>query len=512
MSKATALKKKKPLFEAGQDWTLELLEKTWIEIDRIAKEHLRLDYYKPQLEVISSEQMLDCYASTGLPIMYKHWSFGKEFLRNHKAYASGQMGLAYEIVINSDPCIAYLMEENNMTMQCLVMAHASAGHSAVFKGNKMFKQFTDASAIIDYLVFAKNYLLQCEEKYGQAEVESVLDSCHALMDYGVDRYTRRNKISAKEEERRAMERLEQQRIDFDPIWDKTVPKKQEEIDQFPKWPKDREDNILYFIEKYAPDLPSWKREVIRIIRKISQYFYPQAQTKVLNEGFATFTHWYIMEQMRKEGLITEGSYMEFMASHTGVVFQPDFDKRYFSGMNPYALGFAIFQDIVRICTDPTEEDRKWFPALIGRDWVDAIQDAMMNYKDDSFIQQFLSPKVIRDFGLFAVKDDGDLDYVEISAIHNDEGYINIRNALADSYNRGNWVPDIQVDEVNVLGDRTLYLVHTPYLNRPLHEGLAKETIAHVANLWEFDVVIETHTKEGVLEIEYLAHGTKRPRK
>lgn len=506
------VKKRKPLFDAGQDWSFELLEKTWIEIDRIAKTDLRLDYYKPQLEVISSEQMLDCYAATGLPIMYKHWSFGKEFLRNHKAYSTGQMGLAYEIVINSDPCIAYLMEENNMTMQCLVMAHASAGHSAVFKNNKMFKQFTDAGAIIDYLVFAKNYLAACEEKYGAAEVESVLDSCHALMDYGVDRYTRRGKLSASEEQKRALDRLEQERIDYDPIWDKVVPKKDEIESKDQKWPKDREDNILYFIEKYAPSLPSWKREVIRIIRKISQYFYPQSQTKVLNEGYATFTHYYIMEKMRAEGLITEGSYMEFIKSHTGVVFQPDFDSKYFSGLNPYALGFAIFMDIKRICEHPTEEDRRWFPNLVDTDWVAAQHDAMMNYKDDSFIQQFLSPKVIRDFRLFTVRDDDDNDFVEIASIHNDQGYIKVRNSLADSYNRANWVPDIQVDEVDVNGDRTLYLVHTPFLGRTLHEGLAKETIAHVANLWEFDVVVETQTDAGNLEIEYLAHGTKKDRK
>jgi stage V sporulation protein R len=507
--KAKLPKKKKPLFEAGQDWTFELLEKTWIEIDRIAKEDLKLDFYTPQMEVISSEQMIDAYASTGLPIMYKHWSFGKEFLRNFKSYQNGNMGLAYEIVINSDPCIAYLMEENNMTMQCLVMAHASAGHSAVFKNNMMFTQFTDAGAIIDYLLFAKNYIAKCEEKHGAAEVEAFLDSCHALMDYGVDRYTRQARMSSKDEEKRALDRFEQERVDYNPLWDKTVPKKKEDTEADDKWPAEREDNILYFIEKYAPDLPSWKREIIRIVRKISQYFYPQSSTKVLNEGFATFTHYYIMSKLYDEGLITSGSWLEFIASHTSVVFQPDFDKRYFSGINPYALGFAIFMDLKRICENPTDEDRHWFPSIAGTDWLPVLHDAMKNYKDESFVAQFMSPKVIRDFKFFSIKDEGPTDYVEISAIHNDQGYIDIRNALAASYNRANWVPDIEVDEVDVLGDRTLYLMHTPYMGRPLHEGLAKETIAHVANLWEFDVVIETCDTAGNVDIEYLARGPKK---
>lgn len=103
------------------------------------------------------------------------------------------MGLAYEIVINSDPCIAYLMEENTVTMQALVMAHACYGHNSFFKGNYLFQTWTDASSIIDYLLFAKNYIAECEQKFGVNEVEKLLDSCHALMNYGVDRYKRPEK-------------------------------------------------------------------------------------------------------------------------------------------------------------------------------------------------------------------------------------------------------------------------------------------------------------------------------
>ncbi len=505
--------KKKPslLFKSGSDWNFDLLEKTWKEIERIAVRDLKVTWYTPQIEVITAEQMIDAYASTGLPMMYKHWSFGKEFLSNDHAYKKGEMGLAYEIVINSAPCIAYLMEENNMTMQTLVMAHASVGHSAVFKNNIMFKQFTDATGIVDYLMFAKNYISKCEEKYGMDQVESFLDSCHALMDYGVDRYKVNRHISVVSEETKALQRFDDKLKNFDPIWDKVVPKKDQNEKAKFKFPQEKEDNILYFIEKYAPDLPSWKRELIRIVRKISQYFYPQAITKVLNEGYATFTHYYIMTKLNEEGLIDEGTMLEFYKSHSGVTYQPDFDKRYFSGMNPYALGFAIFMDIKRICENPTDEDKAWFPELIGVDWVDAVNDAMMNYKDDTFIAQFLSPKVIRDFKLFKITDDSDESYVEISAIHNEKGYKEIRTSLSNSYNRANWVPDIQVDEVDVLGDRTLYLVHEPYLGRMLNTELAEETIAHVANLWEFDVSLVTTMIDSdgdEFSEDFMAFGTK----
>ncbi len=141
---------------------------------------------------------MDAYASIGMPVYYHHWSFGKQFLATESRYKRGQMGLAYEIVINSDPCIAYLMEENTLPMQALVIAHAAYGHNSFFKGNHLFKQWTAANAIIDYLVFARNFIADCEERHGQDAVERLLDSCHALMNLGVDRYKRAPKLSLAE--------------------------------------------------------------------------------------------------------------------------------------------------------------------------------------------------------------------------------------------------------------------------------------------------------------------------
>ena len=147
----------------GPDWTFDLIEQYEYHIDRIAKD-FRLDIYPNQIEVITAEQMMDAYASIGMPINYTHWSFGKKFIQTEQQYRRGQMGLAYEIVINSNPCIAYLMEENTITMQALVMAHACYGHNSFFKGNYLFQTWTDADSIIDYLVFAKNYISKCEQK------------------------------------------------------------------------------------------------------------------------------------------------------------------------------------------------------------------------------------------------------------------------------------------------------------------------------------------------------------
>ena len=216
----TTKRAKTPLSD-GPDWTFDMLEQYESHIDRIAK-NFKLDTYPNQIEVITAEQMMDAYASIGMPINYAHWSFGKKFIQTEQNYRRGQMGLAYEIVINSDPCIAYLMEENTITMQALVMAHACYGHNSFFKGNYLFQTWTDASSIIDYLVFAKNYIAKCEQRYGTDEVESILDSCHALMNYGVDRYKRPQKISMQEEQARQEQREKYLQSQVNELW-RTLP-------------------------------------------------------------------------------------------------------------------------------------------------------------------------------------------------------------------------------------------------------------------------------------------------
>lgn len=478
----------------GPDWTFDLLERYHTEIKRVAK-NFRLDTYENQIEIITSEQMMDAYSSVGMPINYNHWSFGKKFIQTEQNYKHGQMGLAYEIVINSDPCIAYLMEENTITMQALVIAHACYGHNSFFKGNYLFRTWTDASSIIDYLLFAKNYITQCEEKYGIVEVEAILDSCHALMNYGVDRYKRPEKISIAEETIRQQEREAYLQSQVNELW-RTLPKAEiQEEDLLLRFPPEPEENILYFVEKNAPLLEPWQRELVRIVRKVSQYFYPQKQTQVMNEGWATFWHYTILNQLYDEGIVSERFILEFLHSHTGVIAQPSYNSKYYSGINPYALGFAMFCDIKRICEDPTDEDKEWFPDLAGSDWLDSVHFAMENFKDESFISQYLSPKLIREFKLFSISDDDHKNHIEVSAIHDDIGYRQIREKLASQYNLSNLEPNIQVFNVDVRGDRSLTLQHIPQNRVPLDPSY-HEVMKHLHRLWGFDVVLEELKETG----------------
>ena len=484
----------KPI-STSSEWTFELIEKYHQEISRIA-DNFGLDTYPVQLEIITAEQMMDAYASVGMPIGYTHWSFGKEFVNNEKRYKRGMMGLAYEIVINSNPCIAYLMEENSMTMQALVVAHAAYGHNSFFKNNYLFTTWTSADSIIDYLLFAKKYIAECEQRYGEDTVEAFLDSCHALKNFGVDRYKRPPRLSMQEEQNRQQEREDYLQSQVNELW-RTIPVRESETakTRHRRFPAEPQENILYFIEKNAPLLEPWQREIIRIVRKIAQYFYPQRQTQVMNEGWATFWHYTILNQLYDEGFVTDGFMVEFLQSHTNVISQPGFDSRYYSGINPYALGFAIMTDIRRICETPDEEDRHWFPDIAGSDWIKTMDFAMRNYKDESFIGQYLSPKVIRELKLFAILDDDSNRDIEVSAIHDDSGYQYIRQALSEQYNLSHLEPDIQVYDVDLKGDRSLSLKHTQHNRMPLDKS-ANEVMKHLARLWGFNVKLETHAEDG----------------
>ncbi|QPB83880.1 SpoVR family protein [Pseudoalteromonas rubra] len=478
----------------GPDWTFDLLEEYQAEIARVAA-HYRLDTYPNQIEVITAEQMMDAYSSVGMPIGYAHWSYGKKFIQTEQTYKRGQMGLAYEIVINSDPCIAYLMEENTMPMQALVMAHACYGHNSFFKGNYLFKTWTDASSIIDYLVFAKNYVAKCEQKYGIDEVENLLDSCHALMNYGVDRYKRPQQISMYEEQKRQKEREDYLQSQVNELW-RTIPQgKQQDEREDVKFPSEPQENILYFIEKNAPLLESWQREIIRIVRKVSQYFYPQRQTQVMNEGWATFWHYTILNHLYDEGKLSDAFMLEFLQSHTNVVYQPPYNSKFYSGINPYALGFNMMVDIRRICENPTDEDKYWFPEFAGKDWLDTLHFAMENFKDESFVSQFLSPKIMRDFKLFTIIDQEKSPHLEVGAIHDESGYQKVRNSLSAHYNLSNHEPNIQVYNVDIRGDRSLTLRYVPHNKVPLADS-KKEVIKHLYRLWGFPVKLEELQDDG----------------
>lgn len=505
MGTKTASKTSKPLFE-GSDWTFDQVKKVYDAVEEIGVGEMGLDIYPNVIEVITSEQMLDAYASIGLPRMYRHWSFGKHFVRDELHYRKGSRALAYELVINSDPCINYIMEENSMTMHTLVLAHAAMGHNHFFKNNYLFQEWTRADAILDYLDFAKSYVTKCEEVHGVNAVEQILDSAHALMQQGISRYPGANKTTslAKERERILARHLYEEQS-FNDLW-RTVPKPHvgeagdEEEGASPTGSPVRlpEENLLYFLEKTAPKLADWERELLRIVRNLATYFYPQRQTKVMNEGCATWTHFHILNRMYDKGLLTEGSMLEFLHSHSSVTMQPAWTDRRYSGMNPYALGFAMMRDIERMATDPTDEDKDWFPELAGcGDPIGVLKQVWAQFRDDSFILQYLSPKVIRDFRLFGIHDKSKRPHVFVSSIHNEQGYRSVRKALASQYDVSSIDPDLQIVDADLQGSRRLVVTHNVRNGVLLDRANCERTLYHLARLWGYRVkLIEVDSETG----------------
>jgi stage V sporulation protein R len=495
------------LFESAE-WSFDTLKRTYDAIEAIAVGEMGLDPYPNQIELISSEQMLDAYSSIGMPIFYHHWSFGKRFARDEKLYRKGYTGLAYEIVINSNPCISYIMEENSMTMQALVMAHAAFGHNHFFKNNYLFRDQTDADGILDYLNFARTYVSRCEERHGVEAVERILDAGHALMEQGVNRYGRRARASLDEERVRAEARQTHAQESYSDLW-RTLPPPVRGRNVTPLQTESPgpgmglpEENLLYFLEKFSPALKAWERELLRIVRNIAQYFYPQRQTKMMNEGCATWVHYKIMNRLYDLGMIGDGPMLEFIASHSAVVFQPDFDDRRYTGINPYALGFEMMRDIERIVIDPTDEDRAAMPEIAGSgDVMAVLRHAWANFRDDSFIAQYLSPHLIRKMRLFKLVDVAAEPAYKVAAIHDDRGYPDVRRALARQYDPGR-DPNIQVTSADLAGDRRLGLTHCLNNEIPLAESDARGVLSYVADLWGFDVELRGVNGDDVERYSY----------
>lgn len=234
------------------------------------------------------------------------------------------------------------------------------------------------------------------------------------------------------------------------------------------------------------------------MRVVAQYFYPQRQTKVMNEGCATAVHYAILQRLHETGQISDGAFFEFLHTHTNVVLQPEYDDPRYSGINPYALGFGILQDLRRICETPTDEDRRWFPDIAGNhDALGTWKTAWAEYRDESFILQFLSPRLMREWRLFSVLDDTHAETMLVDAIHDESGYREVRRALASQYDLARHEPDLQVVDVDLTGDRRLILEHRVVDGRLLEEQNTRMVLRHLANLWGYPLtLVENDARTG----------------
>lgn len=442
------------------DYSLKELEIWNEQIEKVARE-LGLDCYEQEFEIVSHEDMI-CYETyIGMPSHYNHWSYGKNYERTKTLNRYNLTGLPYEMVINSDPCIAYLMKDNTLLLQILTIAHVY-GHNDFFKNNRLFKHGTRADYTVEMF---KNHADRVREyladpSIGYARVEKILNAAHAIK-YQTLRVIGTKTLSEDEKRNRILERYQNATNDH-PLLE--YEKKPVEIPfDVKKIPVEPEEDLLLFLSRFGR-LREWEKDLIDIVRAETMYFIPQIETKIMNEGWASFCHYTILKKLE----LPQGMHMEFLKRHNQVI-------RPLEGrINPYYLGFKIFESLV----EKNNGDYK------------KIFEVREIERDQSFIRRYLTPELCNEMNLFEYVKSGN-EYI-ISEVSDEEGWRQVRDSLASSAGMGS-IPVIRAVEW-VQKDNTLFLDHV-YDGRELEMNYAHETIKHLVDLWDGKIMLETYVDE-----------------
>jgi stage V sporulation protein R len=430
-----------------------------------------LDCYPQEFELCDHNGMLGYMAYSGMPSHYPHWSYGKSYEKLKTLYDHGVSGLPYEMVINSNPALAYLMRDNTLLLQVLTIAHVY-GHNDFFKRN-----FTYNSTHAEYTIeLFKAHALRVrryieDPSIGIEKVEHMMDAAHAL-----SLQRRRNlairKLSQTEQVERA---LESARPPDDPF--KRIHSTPQYVEpNVRKVPYDPEDDILLFIRDHNPFLQEWEKDLLTIVDEESKYFIPMIETKIMNEGWASYWHKRILESLDLE----QGLRLEFIVRHNQVV-------RPIPGqLNPYHLGLRVWEDLYRRYTNPTpEEIKRDGPPNKSAD--EKIFEAREVERDSSFLRRYLTEDLMRDMDIFQYEPRGD-DLV-VSKVSDEEGWRAVKENLLRNIGMAT-IPVIKIEDADFGQNRTLYLRHY-HDGRDLHMEYAEKTLAYLYRLWGRECVLET---------------------
>lgn len=443
------------------DYTLRDLEKWDIEISAIAKE-MGLDFFPQEFEVCDQYQMLGYLAYNGMPAHYPHWSFGKSFERQKTLYDHGISSLPYEMVINSNPALAYLMKDNSLALQILTMAHVY-GHNDFFKNNTVFRFSRPEYTLEMFKAHADRIREYIEDpSIGLEKVEAILDAAHALS-LQCRRHLGVKKIHPDEQKQRIMEEYYRAR---------TRARVSGEDEPSPpdlrKVPLEPEEEVLFFLRDNSPRLAEWQKDILTIVAEETQYFIPQMETKIINEGWATFCHYKIIHALE----LPQGLHMACLVSHNQVI------RPIPGGMNPYHVGFKIFEAI--------EKEG-------GKGNYKSLLQAREVCGDISFLRHYLNQKTMAELGLFAHEKHSS-DRVVTHTSKDEEGWKKIKNILTKNVGLAS-LPVIKITDVNHQGKQTLYLLHE-FDGRELELSYAEKTLVHLEELWQNPVVLESKNQEG----------------
>jgi stage V sporulation protein R len=431
------------------DWIFSDLEEWDDRICELGRKN-NLDWFPIIYEVCDYYEMIGHMSYHGMPVHYRHWSYGKSFERTHQMYNLGMEGLPYELIINSNPSIAYLMRQNPLYLQILIMAHC-VGHSDFFKNNRIFAETRPETAVLRFKSARDRIRKYIENpNIGIEKVEDLLDAAHSVR-FQIDRFN--------------FDRVSKEDIRSEIIHSINSGNKDLKDIDLTRTPLKDDGDLLGFIVEYGSHLEEWERDIIEIVRDESQYFIPQIRTKILNEGWASFWHYKLMHELN----LDQKFHIPFLKSHNQVI------RPHIGAINPYHLGFHFFKKV--------EENE-------GIDECFFIRSV---HDDESAIRCLLDREDCEQLNLFSFsqKKKG----ITVDDVSDEDGWRVVKNNLIA--NTGiNPIPKVIVKDI----DNGCLILEHEHDGRDLELDYAEEVVSKILRLWKGGVKLLTIIEDEIWEI------------
>src|SRR5438874_4261960 len=451
-----------------EDREIKGLEKALEQIWEVAR-RFGLDPYPVRFEVVPATVMYEI-GSYALPGRYSHWTFGKAYHRMKTMYDFG-LSKIYEVVINTNPSYGFLLETNSPVQNKLVMAHV-LGHVDFFKHNAYFSRTN--RRMVETVSTHSGRMNEYEFRYGRKTVERFLDAVLSIEEHIDPNFFIRREDPSRQDDKRKKSQPKAGR--YDDLWNMGRPPDDAvapDEDDRPRGDRLPEKDLVYYISRNSPSLADWQRDVMAMVHEEMEYFIPQMQTKILNEGYASYWHSRIMRELE----LTDTESLEFAELHSGVV------SPHKGQLNPYYLGYKILEDIERRWDAPTEEEREKFGREPGAGRA-KLFEVRETENDVSFLRNYLTEELCEELDLFVYElvDDEEWTITE-------KRWERVRDQIvANMTNFG--FPYIEVADGDYNNNRELYLRHA-YEGAELDGRYARKALEHVYTLWSRPVHLET---------------------
>ncbi|MDT4968778.1 MAG: stage sporulation protein [Acidobacteriota bacterium] len=436
-----------------------------------------LDPFPTRFEIVPATVMYEI-GSYALPGRYSHWSFGKAYNRLKTMYDFG-LSKIYEVVINTNPAYGFLLETNSPIQNKMVMAHV-LGHVDFFKNNTYYSKTN--RRMVESASTHSGRMTEYEFKYGRKAVEKFLDAVLSIEEHINPNFFIKREDPQIEEDRRMQPKPEGRYDDLWNLGEKKPPaptrKEKPLTDLLP------EKDLVYYIMRNSPQLQPWQRDVMAMMREEMEYFIPQMQTKMVNEGWASFWHSRIMRELD----LSDSEHVEFAELHSGVV-SPQKGQ-----LNPYYLGYKIFEDIERRWDNPSAEEieKSGIRPGSGRDKIFEVRELD---NDVSFLRNYLTEELCEELDLFVYELIEDEEWTIT-----EKRWKRVRDQLVSNLTNFGF-PYIEVADGDYNNNRELYLKHA-YEGAELDVRYARKALEHVYLLWGRPVHLETVVDEDRIRLHY----------